>query len=693
MPKLALCYAAALTLLAALVIACGGPPDPDAAGDAPGVAPAASLTESAPAATLAEPPPPTATDAPASDADASSANANAAGSAVTDTTAPPTSTPTPPAPAQETATMLTDPPHPHTLDAFPPTAAYGDYAVGTATTFAVDNRQRFDPWNTAYASARYRELLRRIEAAGQTRTVVFQLWYPAVPDTDAGRLDGPRSPYPAVDGQRAARRDFFLGDDALAIATAGVGDLLDSLPIDAGSGSVSLGTAPADINADLVRRSMAQPLNAWRNATPAPSPDNGGDSDSDNGAGPFPVIVIAHGLGGHHSMWGNYAEFLASHGYIVAAPTFISDGSLPMVFHDPASPFANAVTPGEVQDAYRILSGEGKVIPQFYRFMFGSGGFDRSRAQAVPGGVERVTTMMRNLFRQRVADVGLVLHTVRLLGADAADCRTALTAMGAVTAANDLCGRLAGRVDAGRAGLSGHSLGGMTAQLGANHLPGVDAALSISNVPPFTWTPEEMYGAGETADGWPVGSRQPTLIMVGDEDDFVQSIFVTLFQARLAAAGGDPTLVFPLAAERALPDRLENPQPVDLANYQRATGDRILAVVRDTDHDILVADYARDNRRPAYEQGEISAARSPVRRRKATGGAALELSPPSGESYYQLDWVETGDGVPVYLPHLIRDWYARAWFDWYLKDDQEARRRLQSDDPFGELTYTLREVR
>ena len=690
MPKLALCYAAALTLLAALVIACGGPPAPNAAGDAPGVAPAA-LTEPAPAATSAAPPP-TATDAPASDAGASSANANAADSAASDPTAPPTPTPTPPAPAQETATMLSDPPNPHTLDAFPPTAAYGDYAVGTATTFAVDNRQRFDPWNTAYASARYRELLRRIEAAGQTRTVVFQLWYPAVPDTDAGRLDGPRSPYPAVDGQRAARGDFFLGYETAAVAAAG--GLLNPLPIDdAAGGSVSLGTAPsvlpaADL-ADLARRAMAQPLNAWRNATPAPSTGNGGD----NGNGKFPVIVLAHGLGGHHSMWGNYAEFLVSHGYIVAAPTFISDGSLPMVFHDPASPFANAVTPAEVQDAYRILSGEGKVIPQFYRFMFGPGGFDRSRAQAVPGGVERVTTMMRNLFRQRVSDVGLVLHTVRLLGADAADCRTALTAMGAVTAAADLCGRLAGRVDAGRAGLSGHSLGGMTAQLGANHLPGVDAALSISNVPPFTWTPEEMYGAGETADGLPVGSRQPTLIMIGDEDDFVQSIFVTLFQATLAAAGGDPTLVFPLAAERALPDRLENPQPVDLANYQRATGDRILAIVRDTDHDILVADYARNNPRRVDQQGDISAARSPVRRRKVTGDAALELSPPSGESYYQLDWVETGDGVPVYLPHLIRDWYARAWFDWYLKDDEEARRRLQSDDPFGELTYTLREVR
>ena len=664
MPKFAL-FCTAITLLAALAIACGGPPAPDPA-----------------AQSLTEPPPPTATAAPASDAGADSTDAN------------PTAQPTADSPAMETAAMLTNLPNPHTLDAFPATAAYGDYAVGTATTFAVDNRQRFDPWNTAYASPAYRELLRRVEAAGQTRTVIFQLWYPAVPDTDAGRLDGPRSPYPAADGQRAARLDFFLRDEALA--SAGGGGFLNPELVYA-DGGVSLGQAPPDrqaaVNADIARRSMMQPLNAWLDATPAHA--------ADSGNGQFPVIVIAHGLGGHHSMWGAYAEFLVSHGYIVAAPTFVSDGTLPMVFHDPASPFANSVSPSELQAAYRTLTGEFKVIPQFYRLLFGldaSGGFDAianfdpTRAEAVPGGAERATTMMRNLFRQRVADVGLVLHTVRMLGADAADCRASLTAMGAVTAANDLCGLLAGRVDGSRAGLSGHSLGAMTAQLGANHLPGVAAALGINNAPPFTWTPEEMYGAGATADGLPVGSRQPVFIMIGDEDDFVQSVFVTLFQATLAAAGGDPTLVFPLEPERAPPERLENPQPVALANYQRATGDRIFAIVRDTDHGTLVDDFARSNPWPEYQDGGIPYAQTPVRRRKATGDAAFELPPPPGEPYYQLDWAQTADAGPVYLPHLIRDWYARAWFDWYLKDDQEARRRLQNDDPFGELTYTLREV-
>ena len=646
---------AAATMLAVLAAACvGGPP----------------LT--APPLALTEPPP--AADSPSSD------------SAPEPTAAMPEPTA---AMSQPEASAMAHMTNPHSLDAFPPEAAYGDYAVGTATTFAVDNRQRFDPWNTAYASPGYRELLRKVEAAGQTRTVIFQLWYPATPDTAAGRLDGQRSPYPSADGERADRLDFFLRDDALYSA-AGGGGFFNLQTLYADDGLPLSEATPERQNAvvgEITRRSMTQPLNSWRDATPAD--------------GKFPVIVVAHGLGGHHSMWRNYAEFLASHGYIVAAPTFISDGTLPMVFHDPASPFVQGATPQELQDAYRTLLTESKVIPQFYMSMFGFdasagfdavGSFDPTTAQVVPGGVERATTMMRNLFRQRVADVGLVLQTVRLLGEDAADCRAALTAMGATTAADGLCGRLAGRVDGASAGLSGHSLGSMTAQLGANHLPGVQAALGINNAPPFTWTPEEMYGAGETAEGLPVGSHKPVLNMIGDEDDFVQFVFVSLFQATLAAAGGDPTLAFPLEPERALPERMENPQPVALSAYRRGTGDRILAIVRDADHGTIVDDFARDYSWLAYHDGEIPFAQTPIRNRKPTGEAAFAPPGAPGEAYYQMDWATVPDAGEVYLPHLIRDWYARAWFDWYLKGDEAAHQRLQTEDPFGNLTHVRRDM-
>ncbi len=172
MHKFVIFYAAVVMMLAALAIACGGQPAPEA--------PATGLTEPAPstptAAATAEP-----TAAPtAAAADSSDATAEPASGA----------------PLVEASTMP-DLPNPHTLDAFPESAAYGDYAVGTFTSFAVDNRQRFDPWNTAYASPAYREMLRRIEAAGQTRTVIFQLWYPAVPDTAAGLNANMRGRFPS----------------------------------------------------------------------------------------------------------------------------------------------------------------------------------------------------------------------------------------------------------------------------------------------------------------------------------------------------------------------------------------------------------------------------------------------------------------------------------------------------------------
>ena len=520
------------------------------------------------------------------------------------------------------------------LDSLPASVVYGDYAVGTATSFAVDNRQRFDPWNTAYASAEYREMLRRVEASGQRRTVIFQVWYPADADMSEGRQAGARSPYPVSDGRHSRVINSPSQDDA------------------------SIGGARTEHAAS-------------RGAVAA--------------EGKFPVIILSHGLGGNHSEWGSFAEFLVSHGYVVAAPTFISDGRVPRVFDDEDSPFAKQATPEEIQQVYDLIRREGKVIPNFSRFMFADG-------KIVPGGIERATTMMRNLFRQRVADLGLLAHTIRMLGEEPRSCNIALTSMGATNAANNMCGLLSGRIDGERIGLSGHSLGSMTSQLGANHLPGISAAMGFNNATPFTWTPEEMYGAGETAAGLPVGSRKPTLIMIGDEDDFVQGIFVRLFQSSIARAGGDPSIAFPLEGERALPDRIPNPQPVALSAYQRAVSDRIFVIARDVDHDILAIEGRRRGSCPEYQSDGASLCASPQRNRKATGDAALDERY-SDETFTVLGWARLGDGSEAYMPHVIRDWYARAWFDWYLKDDQDAHRRLQNADPFGEMTSVLREVR
>ena len=581
------------------------------------------------------------------------------------------------------------------LDALPAGAVYGDYAVGAATGFAVDNHQRFDPWNGAYGRPEYRALLRQVEAAGQTRTVVFHLWYPATPDTARGRLAGPRSPFPAASGRRANYFDFFFREGGPLSRRIGGGAQVVMpqfvrLP-DGGVLSAADDETRSAVHADIGQRILDMPRGAWQDAQPA--------------EGRFPLILLAHGLAGNHGMWSSLGEFLASHGYVVAAPTFISDGGLPLVFHDPDSPFAKQASAEELERAYALLLGEVRVVPYFYRLLFGREGrgfapppgFDPPAERIVPGGVTRATTMMRNLFRQRVADLGLLLRTVRLLGADTETCRAALAARGATSAARDLCGLLAGRVDSERVGVAGHSLGSMTAQLAVNHLPGVAAAMSLNNAPPFTWTPEEMFGAGETRDGGdtlPTGSRKPLLIMIGDEDDFVQRVFVGLFQSAVAAAGGDPAEAFPLAPERAAPDRAENPQPVALSAWRRATADRVLVIVRDTDHFTVAEDFARLFPWPAFRRGELPFGPSPERTRKPTGAAAF--GPPKaepGERYTQLGWAEIGEAGEVYLPHTVRDWYAKAWFDWHLRDDGESRERLRNPDPFGAMTSVRRRIR
>ena len=582
------------------------------------------------------------------------------------------------------------------LASIPPSVVYGDYAVGAKLGFAVDDRQRFDPWNTAYASDAYRAMLRRVEASGQPRTVIFHLWYPAEADRSGGRQAGPRSPWPAVSGERARMSDFFFDDESFAAPVLLSSELFPSTQRRLRLEDLEDGGTLADLSEDDRQEALREigedyfdaPRGAWLDAPAAPAPA------SSSGAGGFPVVILSHGLGGNYSMWNFLGEFLASHGYIVAAPSFISDSGIPLVFHDPDSVFARQASDEEVREAYSLIMRERKVLPNFFRFLFGAAspaGFDPARTRAVPGGAQRATTMMRNLFRQRVADVGLLIHTVKRLGEEEDECAAGLRSMGATSAARDLCGLLAGRVG-GAVGLSGHSLGSMTSQMGANHLPGVAVALGINNGPPFTWTPEEFFGGGETPDGLPVGSRKPVVQLIGDEDGFVQWVFVTLFQNMLAAAGGDPSLVFPLEPELAVPDRRTNPQPVALGAWRRATSDRVLVIVRDVDHGRLVNNFARMFPWPEFGKDALPFALSPSSRRKAVGGE-IGSRDFSGEPFDLLGWRVAEDGASVYMPYVIRDWYARAVFDHYLKGDGQALERLQGADPFADLTSVRREMR
>lgn len=575
------------------------------------------------------------------------------------------------------------------LPALPQHAAYGEHAVGVATGFAVDDMARFDPWNSVYGNAEYQALLRRVDASGQRRTVVFQLWYPASP-RDGVKHEGQRQPLPAASGRPANYYDFFF-QDSHAYVQHGVAQMVASAFMQLRTEGVLATLAEADRQAALGiigQRILESSQGAWQDATAA--------------KGRFPVILLAHGLHGNHAMWRSFAEFLASHGYVVAAPTFGSDGALPLAFHDENSPFAKGREWPHVVKTYQKMFGQSKVVPYFYRLLFGTAGphgappgFDP--AKVVPGGVERTATMMRNLLRQRVADVALVLRTVLHLGADEPHCRVSLAAMGATSAAQPLanhylCGLLNGRIDADRVGVAGHSLGSMTAQLAVNHLPGVRTAFGLNNAPPLKWTPEEMRG-GRAATGEPASSSKPLLLMVGDEDALVQRLFIGLFTNTLRQAGVDPRQIFPLAAERAAPDRHKNPQPVALSAWQRALSDRVLVVVRDANHGTLVNDVERLFPWPAFVRGELPFAQTPKRTRKPTGAAAFEPNPPAGKSYDQLGWAVLENGDEVYLPHIVRDWYALAWFDWQLKGDSAARARIAGADPFGAMTHVRRELR
>ena len=322
------------------------------------------------------------------------------------------------------------------MPSLPSDAAYGQYAVGVATGFAVDALAHLDPWNGFYGSAEYQTLLRRIDASGQRRTVLFQLWYPAPPSPESQWRERQRSPLPAASGRRANYHDFFFPRSAHCRA-----------PHHRRHGRRR--DHPSAPRRRVWRDVRGRPASrAFQHRRADPGDAARRLAGRYRGRRPVPVILVAHGLGGNHAMWGTFAEFLASHGYIVAAATFVSDGTLPLVFHDEDAAFRNGREWTEVAAAHEQLSNEAKVAV-FPPLLF-DGETDPAKRKALPGGVERATTMMRNLFRQRLGDVALMLRTVLSMGMDEPACRTALASMGATSAARPtsnsyLCDLLNGR--------------------------------------------------------------------------------------------------------------------------------------------------------------------------------------------------------------------------------------------------------
>ena len=556
-----------------------------------------------------------------------------------DPAATPAPTPTPAAPTPDPAPTPTPDPTPPESPAPADYVERGPHPVGSRAVFFHDPARPFDGWNARHASEGYRALLGEIGAAGERQIVAAHLWYPAV--------DG--------NGTRRATLDDFAASASRSFRDAYTGSATAFL----GGLANAAGAAPAPADRPAVLAAARERL--VRSLHEAPVAE-----------GRFPVLVAAHGLGGMSAQWIGFAEILASRGYVVVAPSFVSDSSLPHVFESPDSRYAAEAGPNAVDRAYRTIQGEFKVIPGFHRYLFDSG------RRAIPGGERRVGAMMAELFTQRVDDVETVIEGLASLDADEATCLADYASRRQPLEGSAVCGLFEGAFDAERVGVFGHSLGSITAQFAVARLDSVLAAVGYNNGSPRSWEPPGIFGPGLAADGQPAGSPEPVLQIHGTEDAFVQNIFRGLLWNELLAAGGDPEQMWLLEPERALPTD-ENPQPIARNAYDRATGDRMIVAVKDLNHDQLGDTFAAlfPPSDPIVVGGEEYWISARPATRKAVGEAVLDPSF-RGERFTPLDHGTVGS-TEVHLPTFLRNYYTLNWFDAYLRNDATARERVTRD--------------
>jgi len=502
------------------------------------------------------------------------------------------------------------------------------YAVGFASNYVRAPGQDFDPWGRTYKSDEYRILLDRIEATGTPRTVYTNVYYPAAMGTGkaAGRAATtvPAALPAAASGRQVTTLETFANSE-----TAAALGLLDG-PLD--------GVYQAYVGAEIAD-------------------------------GSFPLIVMVHGLGGTVTTWASQAEYLAAQGYVVVTLALTSDASGTPVFDDPASPFGQSLTPAERAELYAKVTDEGSdaVFQGFFYNLYGLEDFDlmakgypdvgdMSRLHPTQDGAIASGRMMAALFEQRTQDVANVINEMKILGGPAEQCQLQL-AFNGVT--KDLCGFFQGHIDLDHIGVMGQSLGSMTAQSAAAFLEDVDTAVGVNNGMPRMWEP---WGGlpGEDEDGLPMGQQKPFLQIIGDSDFFVHMVFRGIHWELFEEAGGDPGWNYPLPSEQPWPTA-DNPQPVALSAFERATGPKMMLTFRDEGHDSTTDDIPS-----AFHPGQARfGLRVPTTRSNFT----------ATRPYVQLGWVKAGD-MDVFMPHLMRNYYVSNWFDWTLKGDEAARDRL-----------------
>ena len=535
----------------------------------------------------------------------------------------------------------------------------GPYAVGVRALYFHDPDRPFDPWNAKHASPDYQILLETINAAGENQIVSTLAWYPVDPadTTRPATYDDIASSSRGAALNRAYQSNLSFYLSNLTDGSGGGPDLF--------ADPAAAGLAADALKQQLVNARYQSPI----------------------AEGQFPILIAAHGLGGSAQMWINFAEYFASHGYVVIAPSFISDSGLPNVLDSPDSQFALHRGPVWVGNAYQTFLGEFKVISGFYKYFFdyqGPIGFDGApgagQLTALPDGGQKVGAMMAEFFTQRVGDVSTIIDGLYSLNQDAATCTLEYAASGQTNHGPQVCGSFTDSLDLISIGIVGHSLGSMTAQFTVARDPRVTAAVGYNNGPPRYWEPPGIFGIGQAADGQPAGNPKPVMQIHGSEDAFVQGVFRGLMWNQLTAAGGNPEDIWILEPERALPTD-ENPQPIARNAYTRATGDKVIISVKDVNHGSLVDDHLAlfPRSAPLTVNGRQYWNEPRQAPRKAVGQDVLNPAF-QGQPYTPLNWATVGD-TPLYLPIFIRNYYTKNWFDFYLKGDQTALRFTENPLP------------
>ena len=505
----------------------------------------------------------------------------------------------------------------------------GPYAVGSKSLFIVDSNRRFDPWGEVFGTPPYRALLADLEAAGEPRSLVAEIWYPVIPGHTHGHA-------------RATYLDYYFGDRSIferrgvtpTLLTAS-GETVDELSQNDPQAFVQLADEVFD---ELARRQRNSFVDA---------PIANGD---------FPLIVLSHGgfIGefsnsSHREVWTTEAENLASHGYVVIAMNHTGDSRHAQVFHNPASPFAQQSDQQTIDAAYETMFTEPGVPDKLFGLLFNP-----------TAGMAVVHQMFQQLFQQRVDDVVAVIEHAKQLN-------------------NHSNGFFYGHIDVQHIGVAGFSLGSMTTQAALSSVADIDTGIAWNNGMPKAWEPASFQGIDK-----------PILFSLGTEDELTRTIFTNLpyFIYPSIVPSGKPSDFLLLPAEQAFPLTPTNPEPIVQSTFDRAQGPKMLVKFIDMRHWDVVD--SEDYLFPLHElqSDNLAVGFNPVLRRLPIGAEVLD---PDfvGAEFSILGWEQLGNSPHhTYQPHKIRSYYSVAWFGLHLKGIERYRKDLL-DDPFSQDTVVV----